>query len=91
MDAYYRISKVLPSDIRPMREEDVQSVLKLLQAHLNIYKFSVSLSLDDIRHWLLPREGVVYSYVVHHRVFIARMWEEKLPTFFHFTRFRQKP
>lgn len=46
-----------------MCEEDVQPVLRLMQAHLNIYKFSISLSPEDVRHWLLPREGLVYSYV----------------------------
>ena len=65
-----RIQKLyrLPSEIskiglRPMTPKDVESAHELLCYHLNNYDLVVKFSLEEFAHWLLPREGVVSSYV----------------------------
>ena len=47
-----------------MTAEDVPRVTKLLSTYLS--KFAVAPEMDeaDVAHWLLPREDVVFSYVV---------------------------
>lgn len=47
-----------------MVDADVPQVQALLSAHLSNYKLVVSFSEEDVRHWLLPREGVVDCFVV---------------------------
>jgi glycylpeptide N-tetradecanoyltransferase len=50
--------------IRPMTAEDVPAACKLLMEHNEQFELRVSYSEADVAHWFLPRDGVVYSYVV---------------------------
>ncbi|KAI8052247.1 acyl-CoA N-acyltransferase [Syncephalis plumigaleata] len=51
--------------LRLMREEDATKVQALLNRYLKRMEFSVVFkNADEVRHWLLPRDGVVSTYVV---------------------------
>ena len=50
--------------LREMTNEDVPAVTAMLAAYLVKFKLSPILNEHEVRHWLLPREGVVYSFVV---------------------------
>jgi glycylpeptide N-tetradecanoyltransferase len=50
--------------IRPMVETDVPIVHKLLTTYLKKFKVAPIFTEDEIRHWLLPRKDVIYSYVI---------------------------
>lgn len=50
--------------LRPMEDRDVAAVTTLLRTYLSTYDLGVVWDEEDVRHWLLPRKGVVYSYVV---------------------------
>ncbi|XP_045925290.1 glycylpeptide N-tetradecanoyltransferase 1-like isoform X1 [Micropterus dolomieu] len=52
------------SGLRPMTKEDTVGIQSLLQANLRRFHLSPILSLQDVEHWLLPRENVIDSYVV---------------------------
>ena len=59
----------LPKDtsingLRPMTEGDVVGVQKLLEDYLNKFKVHGFYSVDEVRHWFLPKKDVVYSFVV---------------------------
>lgn len=47
-----------------MTAEDVHSAHALLTEYLKQFKLAPQLSEDEFAHWLLPREGVVDSFVV---------------------------
>jgi len=47
-----------------MREDDVDAVHKLLNTYLNKFDVAPIFSIEDIKHWLVPKEDVVFSYVV---------------------------
>ncbi|XP_059067266.1 glycylpeptide N-tetradecanoyltransferase 1-like isoform X2 [Cryptomeria japonica] len=49
---------------RSMDSHDVPAVTRLLQNYLVQFVVAPDLSEDDVEHWLLPKENVVYSYVV---------------------------
>lgn len=49
--------------LRPMTKADVPAAHKLVVEHLEKFKLSVVFSEDEFAHWLLPREGVVSSFV----------------------------
>ncbi|XP_063900981.1 glycylpeptide N-tetradecanoyltransferase 2-like isoform X2 [Zophobas morio] len=51
--------------LRPLQEHDCKKALSLLRDYL-FQRTTVHpvQTLDDFKHWFLPREGVVYSYVV---------------------------
>lgn len=49
--------------LRPMTADDVPSAQKLLNKCLQKFNLSVHFSEDEFAHWLLPREGVIQSYV----------------------------
>jgi len=58
----------LPSEpetpgLRPMEEKDVPDVHKLLTTYLERFQLKILFSADEVRHWLLPREKVINSYV----------------------------
>jgi glycylpeptide N-tetradecanoyltransferase len=51
-----------------MRAEDAPQVLELLNRYLARTDFApVFTSEEEIKHWLLHREGVIWSYVVENR------------------------
>ena len=50
--------------IRPMTNKDVPSVKKLLNKYLQKFKLSIQFNEEEIRHFLVPRENVIESYVV---------------------------
>merc|ERR1711862_987294 len=43
--------------------DDVPSAHKLLSTYLQKFKLSVIFSQEEFAHWLLPREGVIQSFV----------------------------
>jgi len=50
--------------LRPMEPKDVPAVHKLLSTYLSKFQLKIMFTEEEIGHWLLPREKVVYSYVV---------------------------
>ncbi len=49
---------------RKMKIEDSEKVLLLLNDYLSKFKLSVKFSLEEVKHMLVPRDGVLSSYVV---------------------------
>ena len=49
---------------RKMRPSDVPQVTKLLNTYLSRFSLAPVMSESDVEHWLLPRAGVVSSFVV---------------------------
>lgn len=48
-----------------MKERDVKEVTELLKNHLvSQYKVHIEFNEEEVAHWLLPRDHVIYSYVV---------------------------
>lgn len=50
--------------LRPVKKEDFAGIHTLLQANLRKFHLSPILSLQEVEHWLLPRENVIDTYVV---------------------------
>ena len=63
-----RIYKVNPEvtipGLREMKKSDCESVFKIINKYLEKFKVHPFYSLDECAHWFLPREKVVYSYVI---------------------------
>eukprot|EP00803_Ostreobium_quekettii_P006619 evm.model.scf_166.19 EVM.evm.TU.scf_166.19 scf_166:125279-130745(+) len=49
---------------RQMHEGDSQEVLNLLSAYLEQFKLAPQLTLEEVKHWLVPRADVIDSFVV---------------------------
>lgn len=49
---------------RQMQPSDVPAVHKMLNLSLSKYHVAPTLTEEDVVHWMLPREGVVFSFVV---------------------------
>lgn len=50
--------------IRAMRSEDVPAACKLLMEYLDQFNMHLNMTEDEFAHWLFPRDGVIYSYVI---------------------------
>jgi glycylpeptide N-tetradecanoyltransferase len=50
--------------LRPMEEKDVPEANKLLMGYLEQFDLHVTMKDDEFKHWLLPRENVITTYVV---------------------------
>lgn len=50
--------------IRVMREDDIPAVQVLLEEYLKQFDMYAVMNQEELKHWILPREGVIYSYVV---------------------------
>ncbi|DBA03652.1 TPA: hypothetical protein N0F65_006831 [Lagenidium giganteum] len=49
---------------RAMAEKDVQQVTTLLNGYLTKFQLVVDVNEQEIAHWMLPRDGVISSFVV---------------------------
>ena len=54
----------LTPGMREMREEDVAAACALTVAYLKKFNIAPVFNEEDFKHWLLPRNGVIYTYVV---------------------------
>jgi len=50
--------------VREFKTKDIAAVTKLLQEHLVKSKVHLRFTEEDVKHWLIPRKDVIYSYVV---------------------------
>ncbi|KAG9298988.1 hypothetical protein G9A89_020301 [Geosiphon pyriformis] len=51
--------------LRPMKSKDVPKVRTLLSEYMKKFDFVPIFKNDEeVRHWILPKEGVIWSYVV---------------------------
>jgi len=61
----YKVPTELSLNLVPMQPQHVPSAHKLLmEKHLDEFPLHVHFSEEDFAHWLLPRSGVIDSYVV---------------------------
>lgn len=62
---FYKVAKVPTIDgIREMTVDDIDEVYTLLREYLDSFKVHTVYSKEEIKHWFIPRKGVVYSYVI---------------------------
>ncbi|KAI9159340.1 glycylpeptide N-tetradecanoyltransferase [Blastocladiella emersonii ATCC 22665] len=65
---YVKHLEVLPEwrspKLRPMTRDDVPHVAAGLEKYLAHFNLRPRLSEDEVAHWLLPRDGVISSYVI---------------------------
>ena len=60
----FALPALVHGNCRPMREEDVESVTELLNGSSSNFKFDIQWTPELVRHMLLPREDILYSYVI---------------------------
>jgi len=63
MQKLYKLPDETRIPLRSMTVEDVPSAHKLLNEHLKKFRLAVCFSEEDFSHWLLPRKGVIDTYV----------------------------
>lgn len=51
------------SGMRQMTEKDLQQVTDLISGYLKKFPLHPEFDKDEVGHWMLPRDGVIYSYV----------------------------
>lgn len=65
MEKYYKLQTEKPClPIRKLCKNNLPRVKELLDNYLDKFKLSHVMSLEEMEHWFLPREDVVYSYAV---------------------------
>mmetsp|Transcript_16730 Transcript_16730/g.16826 ORF Transcript_16730/g.16826 Transcript_16730/m.16826 type:complete len:445 (+) Transcript_16730:107-1441(+) len=60
----YKLPDVPASDLRTMEPRDVSSVTRLLNTYLSKTNLAPIFTDADTTHWLLPRDGVINSFVL---------------------------
>ncbi|KAG5189962.1 acyl-CoA N-acyltransferase [Tribonema minus] len=60
----YKLPDATATALRPMQPADVPSAHKLVSEYLLRFKLHPLMDVHDFGHWLLPREGVVDSFVL---------------------------
>jgi glycylpeptide N-tetradecanoyltransferase len=50
--------------LRVMESKDCEAVFKLLMNYLSKFDIHPVFTLEEVKHWFTPREGVVFAYVV---------------------------
>jgi len=49
--------------MRPMEKKDMKRVFELVSGYLNKFDLHPAFEEAELAHWMLPREGVIFSYV----------------------------
>lgn len=50
--------------LRPMVNKDVSKITKILSEYLSKFKLHLHFTEEDVKHLFIPRDDVVYSYVI---------------------------
>jgi glycylpeptide N-tetradecanoyltransferase len=50
--------------LRPMEEKDCSHVAEMLNRYLAKFKVAIEFDVAEVKHWLLPRPNVLWSFVV---------------------------
>ena len=58
-------------NMRPMIAEDVPRVTEMLNEYLSGVKVHIIFTEEEVAHFMLPRENVIYSYVVDNETTIT--------------------
>jgi glycylpeptide N-tetradecanoyltransferase len=61
---FYKVPDAPARGVRAMEARDVPAVTALLGAYLRRFAYAPEMDAADVAHWLLPRDDVVYSYVI---------------------------
>lgn len=64
MKTYKLPDETQTEGLRPMELEDVNGVHTLLTRYLKKFHLRILFTPDEVAHWMLPREGVISSFVV---------------------------
>lgn len=64
MDNYYKLPTKYSLNIRPLCEKDIPRVMELFGNYMEKFQLSHQMNETEFRHWFLPRDKVIYSYVV---------------------------
>ena len=64
MDNYYKLPTKYSMNIRPLCEKDIPRVMELFGNYMKKFQLSHQMNETEFRHWFLPRDEVIYSYVV---------------------------
>merc|ERR1740130_2171836 len=51
------------SGMREMKPKDAQRVFELVTSYLKRFPLHPEFTKDELAHWMMPRDGVIYSYV----------------------------
>ena len=60
----FKIKDAPTLPLRPMVKEDVESVVTLLNSNLAKFTLAPHFTLEEANHWLLPKDKVIYSFVI---------------------------
>ena len=63
IEHYAMPKKIRVQGLRKMEAKDVPTVTRLLNSYFSKFKLAPVKNEEDVRHWLVPRDEVVYSYV----------------------------
>jgi len=58
----------IQGEIRPMVKKDLSIVFKLWNKQQEKYKLRYKMSQEELMHWLLPKENVVWTWVIENMV-----------------------
>lgn len=61
---YYKISPYKNKKIRPVKEQDLDQIHEKLLSFLTSFSLSPQFTMEETKHLFLPREKVIYSYVM---------------------------
>lgn len=64
MGSYYKLPSKPAFNIRPLCEKDIPCVMKLFEQYMSRFQLSHHMNIEEFTHWFLPRDKVIYSYVV---------------------------
>lgn len=64
LNSFYDVNLKIKLNMRSMEKEDIKSVHTLLNNYLKNFEVSQLFDEQEIKHLLLPRENVIYTFVV---------------------------
>lgn len=64
MKLYNLPDEIATPGFRQIRKKEIKKIYPMLQEYLAKFKVSLNFEADEAVHFLNPREGIIYSYVV---------------------------
>ena len=65
MENYYKLPSKPAFNIKPLHEKDIPIILNLFTQYMKKFQLSHHMNMEEFKHWFLPRDKVIYSYIVY--------------------------
>lgn len=71
LEDFYKVAEYPKHNMRKLQDKDIEQVTIILNKYLNKFDLHTIFTEEDVIHWFIPKERIIYSYVLENNGIIT--------------------